>query len=150
MECMHLLSELWEEAWSNEKTGRDLHAICPKPTKKTLKIHNGLCKATSALVVQMRTEKIVLQKFLHSRKVPGFEAPECPCRRGLQFAKHVLIECRIHTGKTNRIWEEDRRKAAFGRISWKEMLTQPKFAKKAAQFMKSLVLIDQFKSITLN
>ena len=115
--------ELWEEAWSNEKTGRELYAICPKPTKKTLKIHKGLCKAASALVVQMRTEKIGLRKFLHSRKVPGFDSPECPCRRGPQSAKHVLTECQTHTGRRNRIWEEDRRKAAFGRISWEEMLT---------------------------
>ena len=142
--------ELWEEAWSNEKTGRELHAICPKPTKKTLMIHKGLCKAASALVVQMRTEKISLKKFLPSRKVPGFESPECPCRQGLQSAMRVLTECRTHTGKRNRIWEEYRRKAAFGRISWEEMLTQPKFAKKAAQFIKSLGLIDQFKYITLN
>ena len=35
--------ELWEEAWSNEKTARELYAICPKPTKKTLKVHKGLC-----------------------------------------------------------------------------------------------------------
>ena len=46
------------------------------------------------------------------------------------------------------MWGEDRRKAAFGRITWEEMLTLPKFAKKAAQFMKSLGLIDQFKTIT--
>ena len=59
-------------------------------------------------------------------------------------------ECRTHTGKRNRIWEEDKRKVAFGRINWEEMLTQPKFAKKAAQFMKSLGLIDQFKSVTLD
>lgn len=50
---------LWEEAWSGEKTGRELHAICSKPTKKTLKLHKGLCKAASALIVQMRTEKSV-------------------------------------------------------------------------------------------
>lgn len=31
--------ELWEKACSSEKTGRELHAICPKPTKKRLKIH---------------------------------------------------------------------------------------------------------------
>ncbi len=70
--------------------------------------------------------------------------------RADQSAKHVLTECRAHTRKRNRTWEEDRRKAAFGRISWEEMLTQPKFAKKAAQFMKSLRLIDQFKSVTLD
>ena len=141
---------LWEETWSSEKTGRELHAICPKPTKKTLKLHKGLCKAASTLIVQMRTEKIGLKKFLHFRKVPGFDSPECPCRRGMQSAKHVLTECRANARERNRTWEEERRKAAFGRIRWGEMLTQPKFAKKAAQFMKSLGLIDQFKSVTLD
>ena len=47
-------------------------------------------------------------------------------------------------------WEEERRKAAFGRIGWEEVLIQPKFAQKAAQFMKSLGLIDQFKPVTLD
>ncbi len=42
------------------------------------------------------------------------------------------------------------RKATFERISREEMLTQSKFAKKAAQFIKSLELIYQFKSVTLD
>ena len=132
--------EQWEKAWTSEKTGRELYAICPKPTKKTLRIHKGLCKAASALIVQMRTEKIGLKKFLHSRKVPGFDSPECPRRRRMQSAKHLLVECLLHTRKRNMIWEEDR---------WGEMLTDPKFARKAAQFMKSLGLIDQFRSVTI-
>ena len=64
--------ELWEESWSSEKTGRELHAICPKPTKKTLRIHKGLCKAASALVVQMRTEKNWPQKVLAFQKSARF------------------------------------------------------------------------------
>ena len=114
-----------------------------------LEVHRGLGKAASGLIVQMRTEKIGLKKFLHSKKVPGFDSPECPCRRGLQSAKHLLVECRLHIQNTNRIWDEDRRKVAFGRISWEEMLTNPKFVKKAAQFMNSLGLIDQFRSATI-
>ena len=141
---------LWEKAWSSEKTGRELHAICLKLIKKTLKLHKSLCKAASALIVQMRIEKIGLKNFLHFRKIPGFDSPNCPCRREMQSAKHVLTECRAHTRKKNKTWEEDRRKAAFGRIGGEEMLTQPKFAKKTAQFMKSLGLIDQFKSVTLD
>ena len=109
--------ERWEEVWSREKTGRELHAICPKPTKQTLKIHKCLCKAASALVVQMRTEKIGLKKFLYSKKVPGFDSPECTCRRGVQSAKRMLVECRAYTREKNRTWEIDRRKAAFGRRS---------------------------------
>ena len=68
----------------------------------------------------------------------------------MQSAKHVVTECQVHTRKKNKTWEEDRKKAAFRRISWEEMLIQPKFAKKAVQFMKSLRLIDQFKSVTLD
>ena len=136
----------WELAWTSERTGRELHSICPKSTKKTLKIHRGLGKAASTLIVQMRMEKIGLNKFLHSRKVPGFNSPKCPCRRGLQSAKHLLTECRLHTRERNRVWEEDRRKVPFGRIAEEEMLINPKFAKQAAQFMKSLGLIDQFRS----
>ena len=98
----------------------------------------------------MRTEKIGLKKFLHFRKVPGFDSLECPCKQGLQSAKHVLIKCQAHAKERNKTWEEERKKVAFGRISWEEMLTQSKFTKKAAQFMKSLGLIDQFKSVTLD
>ncbi len=144
------ISKQWKTAWSNEKTGRELYRICPRPTKQVLRVHKGLCKAARALVVQMRTEKIGLKKFLHSRKVPGFDSPECPCRRGMQSAKRLLVECRIYTGKKNETWEGDRRRAAFGRICWEEMLTRPGFAKKAAQFIKSLGLINQFRSATFD
>lgn len=106
----------------------------------------GLRKAVSALIVQMKTEKIGLRKFLNSMKVPGFDSPKCSCRRGTQIAKRLLIDCRMHAEKRDRIWERDRRKAASGRLCWEEILTRPKFAKKAAQFMKSLGLIYQFRS----
>ena len=39
------------------------------------------------------------------------------------------VTVRRNSRKRNRIWEEDRRKAGFGRICWEEMLTNSKFAK---------------------
>ena len=36
--------EQWEKTWTSEKTGRELYAICPKTTKKTLKIHKASVK----------------------------------------------------------------------------------------------------------
>ena len=41
------------------------------------KLHEGLNKATSALITQIRTEKIGLNAFLTDRKVPGYTA-KCP------------------------------------------------------------------------
>ena len=104
-------------AWISNRTRRELQAICPKLTKKTLKVHKNLGKAASILIVQMQTEKVDPKKFLYFKKMPGFNLSECPCRRGLQSAKHLLVECRLQTQKKNQIWEKDRKKAAFGRIS---------------------------------
>ncbi len=82
--------------------------------------------------------------------MPRFDPPEYLFRLELQSAKQVLTEFQTQTGKRNKIWEKDRRKAAVERIGWKEMLTQPKFAKKVSEFMKSLGLTDQFRSVALN
>lgn len=35
-------------------------------------------------------------------------------------------EYRKHTSEKNRTWEEERTEVAFGKISWEDMLTQPK------------------------
>ena len=42
------------------------------------------------------------------------------------------------------------RGVAFGKVSCEQMPTTPKFNKKAAQFLKSLRLIDQFKTAILD
>ena len=129
---------------------RELNVICPKLTKQTLKIHQGLYQAASNLVVQIRTEEIGLNKFLYSKNMPRFDSPEYPCRRVLQSAKHLLVECQVYNWKKNKTWEVNRKNSAVGRISWEEMLTKPKFTKKVAQFIKSLGLINQFKSTTFD
>lgn len=66
-----------------------------------------------------------------------------PVGEGRNPGKNLSFECRIRVEKWNRKWEEDRRRAAFGRICWDEMLTRHKIVKKAAQFVISEGLIDQ-------
>ena len=85
--------DCWEEVWWKEKTGRKRLAICPKPTKQILKRHKAFCKAAIALVVQMKTEKIDFNKFLYSRKAPGFDSLRFSCRQRVQSVKHIHIEC---------------------------------------------------------
>lgn len=57
---------------------------------------------------------------------------------------------RTHWEKGTVCREEGRRKAAFERMSWEEMLNQPKSVKKTAQFMKPLRIIDQLKFVILD
>lgn len=64
----------------------------------------------------------------------------------MQFAKHFLIECYIHTEKRNKTWERDRKKVVFDKICGEKMLTCLRFAKKAGHSIKSLGLINLFRS----
>lgn len=69
--------------------------------------------------------KIFLNILIKVDEVPGFDSLECACRRGTQSRKNLSFECRIRVEKWNRKWEEDRRRAAFGRICLDEMLNWP-------------------------
>ena len=84
----------------------------------------------------LRTSPIAVYLVpLESRSAPGIDCarseheskPGC----SMTVPKKPMFIHRTHIRKRNRTWEADRRKAAFGRISWEEMLTWPKFAKKA-------------------
>ena len=77
----------WREQWKKSKTGKDLQAIdITLPSKKVLGLHSKH-KPANSILIQLRTQKIGLRAFLHSRKVPGFEHDDgaiCECEEGFQ------------------------------------------------------------------
>ena len=54
----------WNHSWKTESRGRASYRHMPEPTHKILKLHQGRRKWQSAMLVQMRTEKIGLRDFL--------------------------------------------------------------------------------------
>ncbi|EGY20904.1 uncharacterized protein VDAG_02428 [Verticillium dahliae VdLs.17] len=86
-------SKAWQRKWTSETRGRTSFRYTPKPTK-ILQLHDRLINRQSAILVQMRTEKIGLRKFLFSRRVPDIMGDICPCREGRQTVSHVLLRCR--------------------------------------------------------
>ena len=63
------------------------------PDKHVLKLHKGLHKAESSILVQARTGKIGLRDFLFKRRVPGFDSPWCVCGQGRETVRHILVFC---------------------------------------------------------
>jgi hypothetical protein len=59
--CKTQTERAWIAEWRKETKGRATYRHTPTPTKKLLRLHEGLTKRESALLVQLRTEKIVLQ-----------------------------------------------------------------------------------------
>jgi len=77
----------WEAEWRDETKGRSTFRYTPKPTAKVLKL--GLDKRQSAILIQMRTEKIGLKAFLFDRRVPDITDPECECQEGKQTVRQI-------------------------------------------------------------
>ena len=139
----------WLTEWTNVKSGRSLHHIMKAPNKAVLKIHNGVEKWVSALLIQMRTQKIGLNDFLYNFRVPGFDSPRCSCGYGYHTVKHVLMECPLYNVLRQEIWRDERRRTDEKAIveDLQKLLTTPRFARKAAYFMSRTGLIGQFRDL---
>ncbi|KAK0367942.1 zinc knuckle [Colletotrichum limetticola] len=128
----------WQTKWETETRGRTSFRLTPKPTKKVLGLHEGLSKRQSALLVQMRTEKIGLQDFLFNRRVPGITNANCPCREGRQTVSHILLRCRRF---------RQLRRQEFGtlpgRHNLRVILNKRKAAAKAIRFIEQTEILGQ-------
>ena len=127
-----------------EKRGGILREIQPTPSKQIRLLHSRVKRAKTSLITQIRTEKIGLKAFLYSRWVPGVEEEICECG-ARQTARHILHECRLFSKKRREWWAEERRKVKFSVITHKDMLTKPRYASMAADFMRSTGLIGQYQ-----
>jgi hypothetical protein len=121
----------WQASWAAESKGRAVRRHTPMPTKKVLQLHADLSKAESALLVQMRTEKIGLKDFLFNHRVPGFHDARCHCGERRRTVAHVLLSCRNY---------KDLRRQELGHLpgrrNLRAILSTRKLAIKAIRFME--------------
>ncbi len=61
----------WKDDWHREAKGRTSYKIVPIPSRKVLHLQDKLPKWVSLLMVQMKTGKIGLKKFLYEGNVPS-------------------------------------------------------------------------------
>jgi hypothetical protein len=94
-----LVEEAWRERWLKEREGRaatrpaDDHQQDTLFKEKTLRRHEGLNKAQSSLLIQIRTGAIGLRSFLFSRGVPEVLTPSCECGEGQETVEHLVMWC---------------------------------------------------------
>ena len=101
-------------------------------------LHVTLPKATSALITQIRTEKIGLNAFLADRKVPGY-LPGCPCGYQRQTAKHIIMHCPEHKGGREELYRN------AGTHNYQKMMATTRGARAAARFLQKTGLLEQFR-----
>jgi len=63
------------------------------PNKDRLNLHEGLRKAESSLLAQIRKGIIGLRAFFSEQKVPDIASPVCPCGISQETSAHVAAYC---------------------------------------------------------
>jgi hypothetical protein len=116
----------------------ELVQVQPDPGHKALEPHREAPKSISSIITQLRTGKIGLNAYLHSRKVPGIDNPNCGCGYRLQSIEHVLLGCRKYR-------QLRRSLLGPGYKTLGEVLSTPKLTLKAAEFMVATRLLGQFR-----
>ena len=61
--------------------------------KKTVKMRDNLQKIESTLTIHIRTKRIDLKVYLHSRNVSSMNIFQCNCDWNHQMTKHVFMHC---------------------------------------------------------
>ncbi|EAQ84782.1 hypothetical protein CHGG_08796 [Chaetomium globosum CBS 148.51] len=96
-----VVEEAWKARWLKERDGR----VITRPAddfdhqqetlfrNETLRRHDGLSKARSSLLIQIRTGAIGLRDFLFTRGVPEVLTPACECGEGRETAEHLVVWC---------------------------------------------------------
>jgi hypothetical protein len=131
----------WEERW--ESYVRQVPVDKRTPAHRDIResrsqLHATLSKATSALVTQIRTEKIGLNAFLLKQRVPGYTAA-CQCGWRQQTAKHVLLFCPDFADGRTELFRN------AGTHDYSRIVATTRGANAAAQFLQQTGLLPQFQ-----
>lgn len=99
-EARRTAQQAWERAWSATPTppsapGTPTRNLVLLPSTKSPLPFRGMRKAWSSILIQLRTQRVGLNHFLH--RIGVAESPRCTCNEGVQTPKHVILYCaRFH------------------------------------------------------
>ena len=107
--------------------------------EKILNLFIGLNKGESSMLIQLRTGKIGLVRFLNKVGVPGYDSEECRYGLGTADPQHFLLNCPTYS-------EERRRAFGEGELpSYVKMVSKPGLTCKVARWAISTGEFEQFK-----
>ncbi|KUM55612.1 hypothetical protein ACN42_g11637 [Penicillium freii] len=138
----------WEKEWTKggiRRTARRTRRLIDVPNKSNLLYWKGLRKATTSVLIQLRTGIIGLAEYLC--KIKKTDSPRCKCDLGNQSVRHVLLECPLLEELRAEMVEELFEAGVSTMLGEEEMLREAKAAPIVAKFMIATGLLGQFQSV---
>ncbi|EED11562.1 reverse transcriptase, putative [Talaromyces stipitatus ATCC 10500] len=135
--------DAWEKQWDKQKAGKPTKKLVTQPSKRTLQYWTFLRKATSSILIQLRTERIGLAHYLW--RINRREQPYCACGLSGQSVRHILMECPLYENERGLMWS---RIKGFRRTTdLQALLKEKKAAIAIAQFIIDTRVLDQFREV---
>jgi exonuclease III len=134
------LVDAWTERWNQHRDRTKefrWELATSMPNRDVLKLHRDLFKAESSALIQFRTGRTGLNRFLASMRVPNVD-PQCKCGFVQETPRHVLFYCNL----------EDDRRPWRRRTDLREfvlLLSSPDTAKDIARWILGIERLSQFK-----
>ena len=89
--------------------------------------------------MQIRSEHIGLKSYLHRRKVPGVDSPNCPCGYHSQNVKHAIMACPQWAKGRAEVWRKSKSR------SFEEMMKNPEDLARITQWILDQGWLEQFR-----
>ena len=85
--------QTWKEVWRDDLNATHYKSLTSKVTHRYMNLHTRRIKSHSALLTQLRTNKIDFNQFFHERRVLDVATTTCECDMSRMIVKHVLLTC---------------------------------------------------------
>ncbi len=85
------IRQTWRIVWKKRFNAAHFQYLTSKMTHWHLWLHKNHAKSHSALLMQLCTEKIDFNQFLHERRVLDIATTTCECNRDQMSIKHILL-----------------------------------------------------------
>ena len=126
----------WNYEWNIYITKAVTKNLIKKLHKRILIKYENLRRVEVSILIQLRTEKIAFQSYLHDIK--AFDFKRCQCG-GVENRMHVLLQCLKWTSLKNKYFRIER--------NLRKLLNNNAFIKKIIMFILDTKLLSQFRFI---
>jgi ribonuclease HI len=139
----------WARQWERERTSSPTKRLVKAPSKKMLRLYDGLSKPQCAILIQMRTMRIGLKHFLY--KIKATDSDRCGCDAGSQKPKHVLLECSEYIGLRMGLWEKIQRiEGMETETDYDKIMSHRQTTRYVVNYMHQTGLLQQFRHVDLD